>query len=77
MNRRGFFARVLGGLSAAVIAPFLPTAKLTPIPGTWGAIGRSTFPFWQSRGPSTINAAALENLRSAMRQVHNDCSRHG
>jgi hypothetical protein len=47
LTRRGFF----GVLAGAFVARFMPTPPPlppVPIPGTWGAVERSTVPFWRA-----------------------------
>lgn len=72
MNRRSFFAKILGTAVAAKLAPpvieyAMNTTGLeaiAPAFGTIGAINRATFSFWRND----------QHLRQEMRRVYDACS---
>ena len=55
MNRRDFMQRMFGLTVTIAVGPTIFISELTPIPGTWGAVVRSTVP--------------LEFLKSDIRNV--------
>lgn len=67
MNRRGFFARTVGALVAAVVGPRLS--------GVWTvqSIDVASYKFWKAQ-PHPRHETAFDNLRTSMRETYNRCS---
>lgn len=66
MNRRQLLKLLVTGVAAQVIDPeqllWTPTKKYF-LPGTWGSIERSTYPFWNSKPLQASGIIALEYER--------------
>jgi hypothetical protein len=68
LTRRGFLG-TLAALAASRVAP-VPVAA-APVPGTWAAVERATFPAWRAHVPASSGALTPE----AMRHLFDSCRR--
>jgi hypothetical protein len=67
ITRRSFF----GAVAALVVGGGAARLRLTPEPGTWASIERSTFPFWRAQVPTSTAALSPEVFRA----IYDRCSR--
>ncbi len=84
MNRRGFFARVLGALTAVIYSPpreidwkTLPSVYVLPrderevMVGTYNGINRATFSFWTNQsGPRAMTSIESDAVRRVLEDGH-------
>jgi len=75
LNTQAWNTATLGANDLTSIPTLIST---TPTTGTIGGISRDNFSFWRNRQASGAKTtAAFDNLQSAMRSIHNQCSLGG
>lgn len=71
LTRRSFLGTVAALAVSPVAAKAAPVAA-EPIPGTYGALTRSTFPAWRAQVPAASGALTPEVMRRLFDSCHRD-----